>query len=291
MTVTKTDQKKVTLADLTTKEYPSWCQGCGDHTILFTLKNALVELDIDPHNVVIVTGIGCGSKVNHFIRAYGFEGLHGRALPVASGIKLANKDLTVIVVGGDGDGYGIGGNHFIQSMRRNLDITYLVQNNAVYGLTKGQYSPTSSKGFKSSSTPDGALEEPINPLATAIVSGATYVARGYSMETKHLQKLIVDAVRHKGFSLVDILQICTTYNKVNTWDFFKQRLYKLEGSNYDATSRRGALQKAEEWGDKIPIGLLYKDEHKPSYEDKYADSIVGHDISNVDITPFLNRFR
>ncbi len=288
--IAATERKKVTLADLTKKEYPSWCLGCGDHTILFTLKNALVELDIEPHNVLIVTGIGCGSKVNHYIKTYGFEGLHGRTLPVATGAKLVNKGLTVIAVGGDGDGYGIGGNHFIQSMRRNLDITYIVQNNAVYGLTKGQYSPTSSKGFRSSSTPQGAIEEPINPISTAIVSGATFVARGYSMETKHLQKLIVDAVRHKGFSLIDVFQICTTYNKVQTWDYFKQRLYKLEDNGHDPANKWLALEKAEEC-ERMPIGLLYKEEGKPTYEDNYPDSVAHHDISNIDLTPLMQKFR
>ncbi|MBI4018283.1 MAG: 2-oxoacid ferredoxin oxidoreductase [Candidatus Aenigmarchaeota archaeon] len=277
--------------ELTTKEHPTWCGGCGDAGILTVLRMALSELALERHNTLLVSGIGCGSKTPHFVKTYGFEGLHGRALPVATGAKLVNPELTVVVVGGDGDGYGIGGNHFLHTMRRNLDITYLVQNNEVYGLTKGQTSPTSPQGFKSPSTPQGALEEPVNPLSLAIIAGATYVARGYAFNIPHLKMLIMNAVKHKGFALIDILQPCPTYNKINTMQWYNERVYKLEDNGYDPADKAAALKKAEEWGDKIPIGLLYRAE-KPTYEQGLPQASVPpvkHDISNIDIEPLLAR--
>lgn len=282
-----------TIAELTTKEAPTWCPGCGDFTILSTLKIAISELQLEQHNTLIVSGIGCGSKTPHFVKAYGFEGLHGRALPVATGAKLANHNLNVIVVTGDGDCYGIGGNHYMHAMRRNLDMTLIVQNNAVYGLTKGQTSPTSQKGFVSNSTPSGVLEEPVNPLTWAIAAGATYVARGNAMDIMHLKKLIGDAVKHKGFALIDVFQPCTTYNKINTAEWYKQRIYKLEDIGHNTEDKALALAKAEEWGDKIPIGLFYKT-IKPTYEEGLPQltkgPLVKHDITNIDVTPLLMKF-
>lgn len=283
-----------TIAELTTKNSPTWCPGCGDFFILSTVKNALVEAGIPQENTLIVSGIGCGSKLPHYVNAYGFEGLHGRALPVATGAKLANPDLHVIGISGDGDGYGIGGNHFLHTLRRNINITYIVENNAVYGLTKGQTSPTSSKGFKTNSTPQGALEEPVNPLALAIVGGATYVARGYAMDINHLKKLIVGALKHRGFSLVDIFQQCPTYNKINTPDWYKQRIYKLEESGHDPSDIKAALDKAMET-DTLPLGLFYQAD-KPAYDEEQRSrnngkALVHEDISNVDITALLNKFR
>ncbi len=282
-----------TVKDLSTNEQPTWCAGCGDFSILAVLKTAISELNLEPHNTLLVSGIGCGSKSPHFIKTYGFEGLHGRALPVATGAKLVNKELNVIVIGGDGDGYGIGGNHFLHTMRRNLNITYLVQNNEVYGLTKGQMSPTSEKGFKSPSTPYGAVEEPVNPIALAIISGATYVARGYAFDIPHLKMLIMNAVKHKGFSIIDIFQPCTTYNKINTMAWYQPRLYKLEEDGHDPSDKMAALARAEEWGDRIPVGLFYQVQ-KPTYEDGLPQAMlppVRHDISNIDIAPMLARFR
>ncbi|MBI2579025.1 MAG: 2-oxoacid ferredoxin oxidoreductase [Candidatus Aenigmarchaeota archaeon] len=277
--------------DLTAKEQPTWCPGCADFGILTVLRMAVAELGLEPHNTLLVSGIGCGSKTPHFVRTYGFEGLHGRILPVATGAKLVNKDLTVIAIGGDGDGYGIGGNHFLHTMRRNLDMTYLVQDNEVYGLTKGQASPTSPQGFRSPSTPSGALEEAVNPISLAIIAGATYVARGYAFNIPHLKMLIMNAVKHKGFALIDILQPCPTYNKANTMAWYNQRVYKLEDSGHNASDKAAALAKAEEWGDKIPIGLFYKAE-KPTYEDGLPQASVPpvkHDISSIDIKPILAR--
>ena len=287
-------EKKVTIKDLTPIHNPTWCPGCGDFGILSTLRMALAELNLDPWRVLLVSGIGCGSKTPHYVKTYGFEGLHGRSLPVATGAKLVNPDLTVIAVTGDGDGYGIGGNHFLHIMRRNFDLTYIVQDNEVYGLTKGQYSPTSKKGFKSPSSPQGALEEPLNPLTMAIVGGATYVARGYAFDITHLKQLIVGAIRHKGFSLIDVLQPCSTYNKINTMEYYNQRVYKLEGSGHDPTDKMAALTKTEEWEDKIPIGLFFKAE-KPTYEEQALSHCavppVKADLANIDITSILNRLK
>ncbi len=266
---------------------------CGDFMILGAIKSALADLDIEQHNTLIVSGIGCGSKTPHFVKTYGFEGLHGRALPVATGAKLVNNKLNVLVVTGDGDCYGIGGNHFMHSMRRNLDVTLIVQNNAVYGLTKGQTSPTSQKGFVSNSTPSGALEEPVNPMSWSIVAGATYVARASSLDMTHLKMLIENGVKHKGFALIDVFQPCTTYNKINTADWYRQRTYKLEEAGHNTEDKIAALTKAEEWGDRIPIGLFYK-VNKPTYEDglpQIANTpIVKQNIENIDIEPLLARY-
>ena len=282
-----------TISELTTKATPTWCPGCGDFTILSTIKNCISELNLKQEDTAIFSGIGCGSKTPHFVQTYGFETLHGRGLAVATGAKLANHKLNVIEVSGDGDTYGIGGNHFMHTMRRNLDITLIVQDNAVYGLTKGQTSPTSRKGFKSNSTPNGVLEEPVNPVNWAIVAGATYVARGYAMDIVHLKKLIMGAMKHKGFALVDILQPCVSYNKVNTAEWYRQRVFKLEESGHNTSDKVKALEMGDMFGDKIPIGLFYQTE-KPTYEDglpQLATPLVKQDISNIDIGPYLKRFK
>ena len=282
-----------TVASLTTKESPSWCQNCGDFGILGALKNALVELQLEPENVCIVTGIGCGSKVNHFIKAYGFEGLHGRALPVATGVKLANHALTVIAVMGDGDGYGIGGGHFLHTLRRNLDMTLIFQNNEVYGLTKGQYSPTSRKGARTPSSPAGALEDPVNPMALAIAGGATYVARGYAMDILGLKKLIVEGVKHRGLSVIDVLQPCSTYNKANTLAWYQQNIEKIDGS-HDPKDKAAAMALAMRTTGKMPVGLLYQEQGKPTYEEGVGalqlGPLVKHDISSIDVSKLLERF-
>lgn len=245
---------------------PTWCPGCGDYGVVAAVERALKTLAIPAHEVFIVSGIGCSSNLPHFLSSYGFHSIHGRALPVASGAKLANHALTVIATGGDGDGYGIGGGHFIHSMRRNLDITYIVMNNEIYGLTTGQASPTSEMGHKTKSTPLGVIERPINPIALALAAGATYVSRGFSGDVKHLGDLIANGIKHRGFSLVDVLSPCVTYNKINTFDYFRQRLYKLEGSAHDPSNLVSAFEKAQEWGPKIPIGLFYQTD-RPTYEE------------------------
>jgi len=283
----------VELADLKTVGQPNWCPGCGNFPIWHALKMAIVELNLEPHNVVIFSGIGCSSKMPHWINTYGFHGLHGRPLPIATGARLANNSLTVIVVGGDGDGYGIGVGHFIHAMRRNLDITYIVTNNQVYGLTTGQTSPTSDKGFTTKSTPTGVIEMPINPIALAIASGATYISRGFSKEMKHLTKLIVDGVRHEGFALVDVLQPCVTFNRKNTYEWFSERVYKLEETDHDVTDKQAAFMKSLEWNNRIPIGLFYK-EIRPTYEDELPQiaetPLVKQRIEDIDIKSLMDEF-
>ncbi|NUN11432.1 2-oxoacid ferredoxin oxidoreductase [Candidatus Micrarchaeota archaeon] len=272
-----------------------WCPGCGDFGILLAIKNAIVTLGYNPKDVVVASGIGCSGKLPHYIKTYGFEGLHGRALPAASGIKLANNDLHVIAVGGDGDGYGIGMGHFVHSLRRNIDMTYLVHNNQVYGLTTGQTSPTSVKGYSSKSTPHGVIEEPINPIALAMNAGGTFVARSFSGDLKHLTEMLVQADKHRGFAFIDCLQPCITFNKINTYQYFQKRCYKL-GEDYDPTNFNSAMEKAWEWertGDKIPIGVIYKKEHS-TYEDELPSlkekPLVKHDISNVNIDSIIKEY-
>ncbi len=279
------------VGELNTGALPDWCVGCGDFSILMSIKQALVELKIEAHDTVLVSGIGCSGKMPHYVKTYGFEGIHGRALPAATGIKFANHKLNVMVVGGDGDGYGIGMGHLVHTMRRNIDMVYLVHDNQVYGLTKGQTSPTSEKGYKSKSTPSGALEIPLNPLQLAITCGATFVARGYAGDAKQLTELITKAVEHKGFALIDILQPCVTFNAINTYQYYMKRVYKL--SDHDPTDKTAAWMKAAEWGEKIPTGIFYV-EKRETYEDGLPQirekALVDHDISNIDISALLKQY-
>ncbi len=245
---------------------PDWCPGCGDFGVLKSVQQAAGACGVAPADLMIVSGIGCSSNLPGFIHAYGVHSLHGRAVAVATGIHLANCDLKVVITGGDGDGYGIGIGHFIHAMRRNLDITYVVMDNQIYGLTTGQTSPTTTKGHKTKSTPKGNIEMPLNPLALAITAGATYVARGFSGEQKHLAEIIAGAIAHKGFSLVDVFSPCVTYNKVNTYPWFKERVYKLEDQGFDPTDFDASIKKSFEWGEKIPLGVIYK-RQSDTYED------------------------
>jgi 2-oxoglutarate ferredoxin oxidoreductase subunit beta len=246
---------------------PDWCPGCGDFGVLKALKMAAGRLGISPKDLMVVSGIGCSSNLPGFFHSYGVHSLHGRAVAVAEGIKLANHNLNVVVTGGDGDGYGIGIGHFIHAMRRNIDITYVVMNNQIYGLTTGQASPTTMKEVRTKSTPRGNAELPINPIALALVSGATYIARAFSGEPEHMARMIAGGIAHRGFSLVDVFSPCVTYNKINTYPWFKQRVYKLEDqADYDSSKAEVALQRSFEWGDKIPLGVFFKDE-QPIYED------------------------
>lgn len=246
---------------------PDWCPGCGDFGVVKGLKMAAASLGIQPENLCTVSGIGCSSNLPGYVHAYGVHSLHGRAVAVASGIKFANHNLNVVITGGDGDGYGIGLGHFVHAMRRNLDLTYIVMNNQIYGLTTGQASPTTMKEVQTKSTPRGNVETPINPLALAIVSGATYVSRAFSGDPKHMADTIAGGIAHKGFALIDVFSPCVTYNKINTYPWFRKRVYKLEeSSEYDPTNFQEALNRAYEWGDRIPLGLVYKDE-QPTYEE------------------------
>jgi len=266
----------VVLKDYNIEEKPTWCPGCGDFGILAALKNALVQLNLHPHEILMVSGIGCGSKLPYYMRANGYDSLHGRALAVATGAKLANHDLRVIVISGDGDGYGIGGNHFVHTMRRNPDLTHIVENNQVYGLTKGQYSPTSEKGYISTTTPEGAIEVEVNPIALAMAAGASFVARAFSMDPKHLQQTIAKAIQHKGYALVDVLQPCVTYNKINTGAWYKERIYKLDDeAGYDSHDYDAAWEKAKEWDERIPIGVIYQEQGRPTYEEQVSELQSG----------------
>jgi 2-oxoglutarate/2-oxoacid ferredoxin oxidoreductase subunit beta len=245
---------------------PTWCPGCGDFGVVAAVEMALKRLQIPSQNVVLVSGIGCSSNLPHFLNSYGFHAIHGRAVPVAEGIRWANHGLTVIGTGGDGDGFGIGVGHFVHAMRRNVDLTYVTMDNQIYGLTTGQASPTSRMGQKTKSTPTGVIEEPIDPISLALASGATYVARGFSGDVKQLADLVAGGIQHHGFSFVDVFSPCVTYNKINTFDFFRQRVYKLESAGHDPSDLVQAFARSIEWGDKIPIGLFYRVE-KPTYED------------------------
>ncbi|MCI4350576.1 MAG: thiamine pyrophosphate-dependent enzyme [Thermoplasmata archaeon] len=245
---------------------PTWCPGCGDYSVVAAVEMALKKLKIPSHEVVIVSGIGCSSNLPHFVNSYGFHGIHGRALPIAEGVRWANHGLTVIATGGDGDGFGIGCGHFVHAMRRNVDLTYVTMNNQIYGLTTGQASPTSMMGQKTKSTPTGVIENPIDPIALALASGATYVARGFSGDVKQMAELIQNGITHKGFAFVDTMSPCVTYNKINTFDWFRQRVYKLDAAGHDPTDIVAAWSRSLEWGDKIPTGLFYRTE-KPTYED------------------------
>jgi len=249
------------------KIHPDWCPGCGDFSVLSALQVALFELGLQPHQVVVISGIGCSSNLPGFINTYGMHTLHGRSLAVGTGVKLGNHELKVICVGGDGDGYGIGGNHFMHTMRRNVDLTYIVMDNQIYGLTTGQTSPTSVKGMKTKSTPHGNVENPINPIPLAMVGGATYVARGFSGKQKHLVELLKGAIMHKGFALVDVFSPCVTYNKDNTYQWFNPRIKILEEQGYQPTNFQKALEKGYQWGEEIPIGLVWKNTELPALED------------------------
>jgi len=258
------------------EEKPTWCPGCGDFGILASLTQAFVGLDLAPHQVCLVSGIGCGRQVPQYMKGNGYDSLHGRALPVATGIKMGNHDLKVVVISGDGDGYGIGGNHFIHTMRRNPDMTHIVENNQIYGLTKGQYSPTSPKGYIGTTSPEGSIEVMTNPIAMAIAGGATFVARAFAGDPKHLTQTIMKAIQHKGYSLVDILQPCVTYNKVNTYDWYKERAYKLDNEEgYDTSSYAAAWEKAKEWEERIPIGVIYQEVGRPTYEEQVSQLKAG----------------
>lgn len=277
--------------DYNTDHKCTWCPGCGNFAIWYMLKQAMFELNYKPHEVVIVYGVGCSGNGANFTDVYSFHGLHGRALPVAQGIKLVNKKLKVIVMGGDGDGVGIGVGHFIHACRRNIDITYIMHDNQIYGLTTGQTSPRSDKGMVTKTTPDGNIENPVNPIALALSSGCTFVARSFSGAPHHLKDTLKKALEHKGFSFVDVLQPCITFNRHNTYAWYNSRIYYLENnSGYNSEDFNTALVKAFEWSEKIPIGIFYQKE-LPTYEHEIgidSDIILNIDSSASDISDILN---
>ncbi len=244
---------------------PTWCPGCGNFGILQAVNKALVELEIEPYQVLMVSGIGQAGKLPHYSRSNVFNSLHGRPLSPAIAARIANHELVVIAVSGDGDAYGEGGNHFVHTVRRNHDITYLVHNNQVYGLTKGQASPTSDSGFVTKTTPHGA-PVPFNPIAIALAADASFIARGFSGDIGHLTELIKAGIRHKGFALIDILQPCVSFNHRNTFSWYHERVYQLS-KDYDPSDKLAAFAKSQEWGERIPIGVIYRQE-RATYEEQ-----------------------
>jgi len=241
----------------------AWCPGCGNFMILKALQQALTELSLKPQQVVIVSGIGQAAKTPQYLNVHMFNGLHGRALPPATAIKACNPELTVIAEGGDGDMYGEGGNHFLHTIRRNPNIAHLVHNNMVYGLTKGQASPTSQFGFKTPVQTNGVVSEPINPISLAISLDASFVARVFCGDIEKTVEIIKKAIQHPGYALVDIFQPCVTFNKVNTFKWFKENTYNLE--NHEPENREQALAKAMEKG-KMPLGIFYQNKKKKAFE-------------------------
>ena len=282
-------------SDFKTDVFADWCPGCGDFGILGALQMAFAELELEPHKVVMVSGIGCSGKEPHNVKTYGVHTLHGRTLPFATGIKIANPGLEVIAIGGDGDGLGIGAGHFVNAGRRNLHITYIIHNNGVYGLTKGQASPTLKLGLKTKALPRPNINDAVNPIALALVAGYTFVARSYAYDVRHLKNTIKEGIRHKGLAFIDCLQPCPTYNDINTKDWYagedridpktrkaQPRLYKLEETGFDPVvhdlnedfqKKMAAMDKAREWGDRIPIGIFYKNELQPTFTERITDRI------------------
>lgn len=245
---------------------PNWCPGCGDFSIQAAIQRAAANVGLEPENLAVVSGIGCSGRISGYINAYGFHSIHGRALPIAQGLKLANRDLTVIASGGDGDGFAIGMGHTVHAIRRNINVTYIVMDNQIYGLTKGQTSPRSAVGFKTKSTPDGAIENTLSPLEIALSAGATFVAQSFSSDLKQLTSLIEEGIKHEGFSLINVFSPCVTFNKINTYDWFKENIINLESvEGYDPSNRIAAMTKLMET-DGMITGLIYQDKSKKSYE-------------------------
>lgn len=246
---------------------PNWCPGCGDFSIQAAIQRAAANVGLEPEDLAVISGIGCSGRISGYINAYGLHGIHGRALPIAQGVKLANRDLTVIASGGDGDGFAIGMGHTVHAIRRNINITYIVMDNQIYGLTKGQTSPRSGEGFKTKSTPEGSVESTLSPLEIALASGATFVAQSFSSDLKQLTSLIEQGIQHEGFSFINVFSPCVTFNKVNTYDWFKENIINLETiPDYDPSNRALAMAKLMETGSMI-TGLIYQNKEKKSYED------------------------
>jgi len=257
-----------TVKDFRNNVRPNWCPGCGDFSVQAAIQKALAEVGKEPEECAVISGIGCSGRISGYINSYGFHTIHGRALPVAQGVKLANRDLTVIAAGGDGDGFGIGLNHFMHAARRNMDITYIVMDNQIYGLTKGQTSPTSAHGFKNpKSTPEGNIENSLVPAQVALSAGASFVAQSFSSDIKQLTEIVKAAINHKGFSLVVVYSPCVTFNKLNTYDWYKENLTDLATiENYDATNRIQAMATVMEHKGLVK-GIIYQNENVPAYQD------------------------
>lgn len=263
-----TQQPVHKIADYKTDEASWWCPGCGDFGVLAALQKAVLELGVAPEELAIVAGIGCSGKIGNYINSYNIHTTHGRTMPVALGVKLANRELTVIAAGGDGDGFAIGMGHFVHALRRNPDITYVVMDNQIYGLTKGQVSPTSMEGFETRSTPSGSIEHPIRPLQMAIATGATFVAQGFSSKQKQLVDILKQAISHRGFSLVNTISPCVTFNKVNTYDYYKTELKDLDSmADYDRSDRSKAIATLMEYNELV-TGIAYHNKDSAPFEDR-----------------------
>ena len=285
---------KVTMEDYAAASTIAWCPGCGNFGILRAVRKALVSLQIEPYQVLMVSGIGQAGKFPHYTTCHVLNELHGRPIPAATAAKIVNPELTVIAISGDGDAYGEGGNHFIHSMNRNVDITYLVHNNQVYALTKGQACPTTDLGYTTRMNPQGAWVS-LRPLALAVACDCSFVARGFAGEVDHLAKLIEMGIKHRGFALIEVLQPCITWNNKNTFQWYKQRVYKLEGEvGYDPGDRTAAFNKALEWGDRIPIGVIYQKE-RPLFEEyigvSAATPLVRQKIDPLQFRDLMNEFK
>jgi 2-oxoglutarate/2-oxoacid ferredoxin oxidoreductase subunit beta len=256
-----------TVKDFRNDVRPNWCPGCGDFSVQASIQRALANLGKEPHEVAIISGIGCSGRISGYVNSYGFHGVHGRALPTAQGVKLANRDLTVIAAGGDGDGFGIGLNHFMHAVRRNIDITYIVMDNQIYGLTKGQHSPTSAHGFKAKTTPSGNIENALVPTQIALSAGISFLAQGFSSDVNQLVRLIEAGIQHKGFSLINVFSPCVTYNKINTYDWYKEHVFNLDQMpDYDPTDRVKAIEMVTKTNG-LCTGIIYRDDERPAYQD------------------------
>ncbi|KON32023.1 hypothetical protein AC477_03490 [miscellaneous Crenarchaeota group-1 archaeon SG8-32-1] len=284
----------VTLEDLKTPKTNTWCPGCGNFGILMAFKKALLELGIERENAILVSGIGCHGKMVNYVNINGFHGIHGRVLPLAAGIKLVNPKLTVVCFAGDSDQYNEGWGHFAHAIRQNIDMTLIVHDNMVLGLTTGQATSTSQQGFKTKSTPFGVIPPMLNPIVHALVSDGSFVARGFSGDMLHLKSLVVEAIQHRGFAFIDVLQPCVTFNYLNTYDWYRQRVYKLEEETHDVTNKKKALEKAFEWGDRIPIGIFYNKE-RPIYRDSLPHlkniELTKLSLENFDVTSALKEMK
>ncbi|WLR52410.1 2-oxoacid:ferredoxin oxidoreductase subunit beta [Bacillus tianshenii] len=268
---------------------PNWCPGCGDFSVQAAMQRAAANVGLEPHNLAVISGIGCSGRISGYINSYGFHGVHGRALPIAQGVKMANKDLTVVAAGGDGDGFAIGMGHTVHAIRRNINITYIIMDNQIYGLTKGQTSPRSSAGFKTKSTPQGSIESSLSAMETALTAGATFVAQSFSSDLKELTSLIEQGIQHEGFSLINVFSPCVTYNKVNTYDWFKENLTKLSDiEDYDASNRMQAMQTLME-KDGLVTGLIYQNKEQKSYQQlvpNYSEEPLSHADLKIDEEKF-----
>lgn len=289
------ERQKVTAQDFKSTQKSTWCPGCGDFGIMNAIQTALINAGVAPWQVLITSGIGCGSKLPDYINVNGYMTLHGRGATIGCGAHLANTKLVTILLGGDGDSFGIGIGHMIHNMRRNMDVVHIVENNEVYGLTKGQYSPTSKRGFKTTTSPEGAIEFGINPLALALSSGATFIGRSFSGDPKHAASILQQAMEHKGYALVDMLQTCPTYNKLQNVDWYKSHTYKIEEENpsYDPTNPISAFELALKDDGRYPVGVLYKNTSRPTYAEqipvyqKDPRPIIEHSLE-LDMDLFAN---